>query len=149
VPDEQEVSVPHAAGLGTAAEDVRLDARVPAERHQRRVRDRELLVRGRCQRQRVVLGEERLAGLEVDRYRPGARLRDVRHGESARESRGERRVARRGRGCSQQRERRDDDRQTAAGHPLHSSERAYSRQAWASPFVGIGRAALVYGGANA
>jgi hypothetical protein len=86
VPDEQQVPAPRAALLDAAAEHVGLDAELLAEVDECRVGDGELLVRGRRERERVVLGEDRLAGLEVERHGGGARLRDVRYGERPRQA---------------------------------------------------------------
>ena len=90
-----------------------------------------------------MLGEDRLAGLQVDRDRARAGLRDVRHHERAGQALGQRRVARAGRSGEEERQHDGDDRQTAAGHPRHCSECRYRRQVWASAPAGIGRAALV------
>ena len=79
-----------------------------------------------------MLGEDGLAGLQVERDRARARLRDVRDRERPREALGERRVARAGRRGEHERQHEGDDRQTAAGHPRHCWECRYRRQVWAS-----------------
>jgi hypothetical protein len=72
VADEDEAAAPGRSLLLTAPEDVGLEAEGGPEGNERRVGHGELLVRGRHERQPFVLGEERLAGLEVDRDRGGA-----------------------------------------------------------------------------
>jgi hypothetical protein len=129
VADQDEAPAPDRSVLLAAAEHVGLEAERRAEGDQRRVGDRELLVRGGHEREVPVLREQRLAGHEVDRDGAGARLRDVRHGKRTGQPLRKRRVACAGR--SREHEGHEhDDRQAAAGHPQHCSDGRERRQAW-------------------
>ena len=139
---EHEVADPPVAVLRPFAEDVRLDAKRGAERRQRRVRDRELLVRRWPQGQRGVVRVHDLAGVEIDDHR--ARCGEVHEGEvqRLREAGGE--GARRGArtGCGDGGDDPDGGEETGEHAPFHCLGPYPSRQGrWAVPLVKMGRAA--------
>ena len=115
-------------GFSCLAEDVGFDPIGGAEADERGVGDGELLVRGRRERERAVLGVERLAGLQIEGDGGRASLRDVRDGERLREAGRQRRLPGARRAGEDERGEKDD-RQTATGHLTHSSEHEHGRQA--------------------
>ena len=120
---EHEIAAPDGADLLALSEHVGLDPEPGAEQRKRRVRDGELLGRGRSERRRGVPGEDGAARVELDRERGGAGTRNVRDREGLRELSLEAAVGaslRRGGG----RERRENgcgDERDEAGGAAHSA----------------------------
>ena len=63
---EDQIAVPRGTGPRTGAVDLRVEAVARSEARQRGPRDGDLLVRGRCDRERGVVGVDRRAGRDVD-----------------------------------------------------------------------------------
>ena len=82
--DEEQAPAPGRSLELTAADDVGLDPELGPEREQRRIGDRELLVRGGREREPVVLREDRGARLKVEDQCACPRLGDMRHRERSR-----------------------------------------------------------------
>ena len=112
----------------TTPDHVGLDPEGAAQPDERRVADDELLVRRRRERERVVLGEERLACLQVEGNGRGSCSGDVGDGERLRQALAQRRAAGTG-GRRDDERRKKDEWQTASGHPGNSSEGEHGRQA--------------------
>jgi hypothetical protein len=125
-PFEDEVTVPFSGVLLAHSDHLRLHPVAGPERHQGRVRDRELLVGGGNQRQGRIAGVHDLAALELDRDRGGTG--DAGRAERPRELRGERLVrARRGgrNARGRERARNEDAEQPKARAHLPDSNWAF------------------------